>query len=389
MYIPRIAETMLVESLKSNKIVLILGSRQVGKTTLVKEVMKNRKTVFLNLDIEMDKARLLAASRLSPSEALRYLDSPDFLIIDEAQRLSDSTRIVKGWHDSDVSARFILLGSSSLDLLNQSAESLAGRDEKLFLPPLLFKETLCKEKWFPVRLDSVQSFEMFGEQIKETCFLSMIYGQYPEAVTTEDKEKFLLNLVSDYLFKDIFQLELIKTPEVIRRMLTLLAYQAGSEVSVNEISKSLSIARATVERYLELLEAAFVIFRLPSFGTNPRKEISKTHKVFFWDTGVRNALLKEFSTNKTRADIGALFENWVVAEAAKKNMLNGNRKNLYFWRSKGGSEVDLVIKENETISAYEIKWQKEKSIKTAFADNYGVPVKIVNINNFYPLIDLM
>ena len=389
MYIPRNAEIFLKRMLDSQKIVLILGSRQVGKTTLVKKMMSGKKHLFLNLDIETDKMKLVASSKLTPDESMSYLGNPDYIIIDEAQKMPDTTRIVKGWYDAGIKAKIILLGSSSLNLLNQSAESLAGRNEKIFLTPFLFRETLSKENWFPKDLDNEKTFDIFSDQIKETCFATMVFGQYPESVTTKDKELFMLNLVSDYLFKDVFQLDTIKTPELIKKLLRLLAYQAGSEVSVNELSKSLSMARSTVEKYLDLLEAAFVIFRLPAFGTNPRKEITKSQKIYFWDTGVRNALLKDFSMNKSRSDIGSLFENWIVAEAAKKNMLHGNRKSLYFWRSKGNSEVDLIIKNNEEISAFEIKWNKNRSNKKAFSEKYNVSVTVINKDNFYPFIETM
>ncbi|MCK5807872.1 ATP-binding protein [bacterium] len=388
MFIDRVAAGILEKLLASKKIILLLGARQVGKTTLVKELLKSTKTLLLNLDIEVDTLKLLAAAKLPPSDALNYLGNPDHLVIDEAHQLPEVTKIVKGWYDSNLPVKIILLGSSSFNLLNQSAETLVGRNEKLFLPPFLFEESVGNEDWFPQTMTATAVFNLFGDQIKESCFMSMVFGQYPESVTTKEREIFMLNLVSDYLFKDVFQLELVKRPDLIKKLLRLLAYQAGSEVSVNELSKSLGMARATVERYLDLLEATFVIFRLPSFGTNPRKEISKTHKIYFWDTGVRNALLKEFSLSKTRSDIGALFENWIVAEAVKKNMLHGNRKSIYFWRSKGNSEVDLVIKENDNISAYEIKWSKNRSNKKAFSERYGVPVTVININNFYPIIDL-
>ena len=158
----------------------------------------------------------------------------------------------------------------------------------------------------------------------------------------------------------------------------LLAHQIGSEVSISELATSLGIARATVERYLELLEQTFVIFKLPAFSTNPRKEINKSQKIYFWDTGIRNALLNDFSTNPLRADIGKLWENWVIAEFAKKNLLDNKRKNLYFWRSRSNGEVDLVAKEGERISAYEVKWKAQSLRQRAFSQKYNIKVKIVD-----------
>lgn len=207
---------------------------------------------------------------------------------------------------------------------------------------------------------------------------SMVFGSYPEVVTSGDKIPLLRNLSSDYLWKDILQTGLVKTPDLIKKLLLLLAHQAGSEVSVNELVMQLHMARPTVERYLELLEQTFVIFRLSSFSTNPRKEIAKNKKIYFWDTGIRNALLNEFSTDSLRSDIGALWENWAIAEVAKLNMLRGNSCELFFWRSRSQSEADLVVKTGNSLMAYEFKWRKKGSASRAFRDMYGVDVKILD-----------
>ena len=175
---------------------------------------------------------------------------------------------------------------------------------------------------------------------------------------------------------------LVKEPRLIRRLLSLLAYQAGSEVSVNELSSNLGVSRITINRYLDLLERTFVIFRLPAFGNNPRKEIMKSQKIYFWDTGVRNALINEFNLDINRSDIGSLWENWVVSEFAKKIFLEGNIKKMYFWRTKIGGEVDLIIKAGDgKISAFEIKWRGSKITK-AFTSKYNVPVNLINQDNF-------
>jgi len=333
MYIPRIAENNLKNALGKPKIVIILGARQVGKTTMVKHFLSNQKASFLNLDIDIEKQRLIAAASLSPTDGLKTFGNPDILVIDEAQRLIETGRIIKGWYDANSSVKFILLGSSSLNLLNQVAENLTGRNEKIFLPPLLFKEIVTSKSWYSNAFSGEQLWQNFSAPIKELLLQSMIFGNYPETVTTTDKQKFLLNLTSDYLLKDVLQIGLIKTPELIRRLLMLLAHQVGSEVSTNELANNLNISRATIERHLELLEQTFVIFRLPAFSTNPRKEIVKSQKIYFWDTGVRNALLNEFSLNPLRSDIGALWENWIIAELAKTNLLNDRWQNFYFWSS--------------------------------------------------------
>lgn len=381
MYIKRVAEEILAKVIKNNKVLIILGARQVGKTTLIKHFLADRKAVFLNLDIEVDKNRFLALAELEPSQAMKTMGEPEYLIVDEAQRLKNTGQIIKGWYDAPVSPKIILLGSSSLDLINQSAESLTGRNEKLFLSPLLFKEVVAGQPWYSTVYDDSILNKNFSGQINSLLLYSLVFGNYPETASSSDKQQYLLNLVSDYLLKDVLQLGLIKTPDLIKKLLMMLAHQAGAEVSVNELANNLGMNKATVNKYLDLLEETFVIFRLPAFSTNPRKEISKSHKIYFYDTGVRNAILNEFSLNSLRSDIGQLWENWVVAEFAKHNLLFGRKKNLYFWRSRAKSEVDLIVKEGEDLSAYEIKWKKQKVNKRAFESQYKVKVRIIDSGN--------
>ena len=211
---------------------------------------------------------------------------------------------------------------------------------------------------------------------------SLAFGSYPEVVLSQDKAHLLRNLSSDYLWKDILQAGLVKSPDLIKRLLTLLAYQAGNEVSTHELATQLQMARPTVERYLDLLEETYVVFRLPSFSTNPRKEITRSKKVFFWDTGIRNALLNAFSTEELRPDIGMLWENWVIAEAAKHNLLEGGASELFFWRSRAQSEVDLIVKTGDHIQAFEIKWQPNRPATRAFTTMYGVEVQRVTSRDF-------
>lgn len=367
--------------LKIPKVLVVLGARQVGKTTLIKNILFGKNIKYLNLDIEVDKQSFLRAASLDPKSAMNSFSDPDILVVDEAQRLPESGKIIKGWYDFGLEVKFIMSGSSSLNLLNQSAESLTGRNIKLYLPPLLFGEILQFQNWGISEKDKT-GIEFYKKQIGSLVFNSMVFGSYPEAVTTSTKQEYLVNLVSDYLLKDVLYSGLIKEPDLIRKLLSLLAYQAGSVVSVNEIAKNLGISRLTVDRYLDLLERTFVIFRLPAFGNNPRKEIVKSQKIYFWDTGIRNALINEFNLNENRSDIGSLWENWIVAEFAKKIFLEGNIKKIYFWRTKTGSEVDLVVKDGDgQVTAFEIKWRDNK-VSKAFTTRYNLPVNLINRDNF-------
>ena len=377
MYLKRIAEQRLKDILSGDKVALILGARQVGKTTLVEHSLVEQPAEFLNFDIEVDKARFLAAAALSPGEGMRYLGNPAVLVIDEAQRLPEAARIIKGWHDARIPAKFLLLGSSSLDLIDQAAESLTGRNRKLMLPPLVFSETLGTQAW--ANAEPARLREHFAPQLRAFLMQRLAFGSYPEIVTSGHPDALLRELSSDYLWKDVLQAGLVKTPDLIKRLLLLLAHQAGSEVSVNELATQLGMARPTVERYLDLLEQTFVIFRLRSFSTNPRKEIAKSQKIFFWDTGVRNALLNMFSTDPLRPDIGALWENWAIAEVAKHNLLLGSPAELFFWRSRSQSELDLVIKQGERLRAFEVKWSSQRRIHNrAFEDAYSVKVERIH-----------
>jgi len=387
MYIDRIAENKVKKLLKNPKVVILLGARQVGKTTLIEQVLKQHKSVILNLDVEVDKARLLGISHLSPENAMKNLENPELLVIDEAQRLPETARIVKGWFDSKVKTKIILLGSSSLNLLDQSAESLTGRNVKLFLPPLLFSEIINNQSWYSKELTTKILKENFNNQLETLIQEQIIYGSYPESVITSQKPQYLLNLVSDYLLKDVFQSTLIRSPEIVKKLLMLLAHQIGSEVSSTELANNLQVSRITIEKYIDLLEKSFVIFRFTAFSSNLRKEIVKSTKIFFWDTGVRNAILNDFNFSGFRNDIGLLWENWVIAEFAKKNLLEGQLKSLYFWRTRSGSEIDLVIKGNDIFKAYEIKWSKTKpSNGKAFTNRYKIPIEIITKENVVDFI---
>jgi len=382
MYIKRIAEQRLESILEGRKIGIILGARQVGKTTLVEHVLAGRNALFLNFDIEIDKRRFLAAAALTPADGLRSLENPEVLVVDEAQRLPETPRIVKGWHDARLPLKMLLLGSSSLNLLDQAAESLTGRNEKLCLPPLVFEESLRSQGWYSDAYTPQILQEQFGVPLRAFLLQSLAFGSYPEIVLAGDKTRLLRNLSSDYIWKDILQAGLVKSPDLIKRLLTLLAHQAGSEVSTHELATQLQMARVTVERYLDLLEQTYVIFRLPSFSTNPRKEVARSRKIFFWDTGIRNALLNAFSTEDLRPDIGVLWENWVIAEAAKHNLLQGCPSELFFWRSRAQSEVDLVVKTGDQLRAFEIKWQPKRIATRAFAGMYGVEVELISSQDF-------
>jgi hypothetical protein len=383
--IPRKAPQILKELLAQEKPVMILGARQVGKTTLVQSTLSESDSAYLNLDIATDKARLISLAALAPREAIAALaGNKPYLVIDEAQRWDGLGQVVKGWYDARVSCKIVLLGSSSLDLLDKSSEALTGRNEKLYLPTLLLLEVIEDQPWYTPSLTKAQVHQNFASQLKALHSQYLVFGLYPEAVTTLRKVPYLLNLAHDYVLKDVFQLGLTRTPETLRTLLQLLAHQIGSEVSINELATRLGATRPTVERYLQLLQDTFVIFKLPAFSRNPRNEISKSAKYYFWDVGVRNAIINNFAPVENRTDVGALWENLIVAEFAKHNALTGYASNVYFWRNKDQSEVDLVVEKNGVLSAFEIKWssvQRVGSVGRAFTASYATPVTILHPGN--------
>lgn len=386
MNIRRIAEAKLTKQLLGREALLLLGARQVGKTTLINQVLSGKKAVFLNLDFEQDKQKLLALSAMSADDVLTSLNHPDFLIIDEAQRLPETGRIIKAWFDKKLPFKSILLGSSSLNILDQSAESLTGRNSKYYLPPLLFWEIVEHADWYLSKTSDKQLITNFGRQIDALLDENLLFGNYPKVVTSSNKAELLRELTADYLFKDIYQLGLVRDPELIRRLLMLLALQLGSEVSVNELANNLNVARPTIDRYLDLLEKTYIIFRLPAFSTNSRKEISKSQKIYFYDTGIRNALINDFSAIGFRSDIGQLWENWVVSELYKQNLVAGDRWGFYFWRSHSGGEVDLVLKKDDKLRAYEIKWQSGRRSRTNFNKLYNARIEVINRSD--PIVKL-
>lgn len=378
LYISRQAEKILATQLQSEKVVIVLGARQVGKTTLIKRLLPKDGVVYLNLDLEQDKNRLIQASKVSPSQAMLMLGSPQTILIDEAQRMSEVGLIIKGWYDFGMPVKFILSGSSSLDLLDSTAESLTGRNIKLFLPPLTFQEILNDQDWAYPGMSIEDAYKQFPEQVDIIIQRSLIYGFYPEVYKTFDIEGYLLNLTNDYILRDLNKVGLLRSIETLKRLLILLAHQVGSLVSTSELASTLGISRITVDRYIELLEQCFIIYKLSPYSNNLRSEIKKSHKIYFWDTGIRNAILNDFTTAENRGDIGHLWENWVINEYSKQNLLSGLKYNLYYWRTKNGSEVDLVIKKNQKLEAIECKWNSLKdTYSAAFFNNYQVKDKII------------
>jgi len=383
MYIIRALEQKVIQSLDNSKVLLLLGARQVGKTTLIEHILSKTKGSLLNLDIEVDRARLLAASKLSPSEAMRTLNANRVLVIDEAHRLPEIGRICKGWYDAHIPTKIILLGSSSATLLDTASAELAGRNEKLWLTPLLFSEILHQQEWFSDSYSPQDLQTNFPDQIHALLLNRLVFGQYPEAYLTDNQEQYLTNLSHDYLLKDIFTAYVIRSPEDVRRLLLELVKELGNTVSVLQLATRLQLSRQTIQRYLDLLAGIFVIFSLPAFATDPIKEVNKSQKYYFWDNGVINALRHEWTVSDTRSDIDILWQNWVIAEILKQSKTHLRQEELFFWQSRNDFTVDLVVKQGDTLHPFNIRFNPTaKAPSATFYRMYGVKPQIINPDNF-------
>lgn len=382
-YLSRILERYLTKALKNSKVLFLLGARQVGKTTLISHILKNKPGQLLNMDIDIDRSRVKAAAKLSPQEAMRTLGSQQLLVIDEAQRVPDIGRITKGWYDAGVDAKIILLGSSSVTLLETAAADLTGRNEKLWLTPLIFQEILIAQAWYDSQATPEYLHQNFGDQLKSLLLNRLVFGNYPEAYLADDPSQYLTNLTSDYLLKDIFTDSIVRSPEDVRRLLLELAQNIGQSLSIVQLSTRLKISRQTVQRYLDLLEGIFVIFSLPAYYTNSQKEISKSHKYYFWDNGVKNALQREWVVSDTRSDINILWENWVLAEIFKQSRTYNRHEDLFFWRSRNGSTIDLIVKQGSSLHPFDTRYNSaDYRSSAAFANQYTIDSVTIHPQNF-------
>lgn len=359
--------------LNKKEIIILYGARQVGKTTLLKEMLKGRdNAIILNCELPT-VADILESKDLSQIKAL--FEDNKIVALDEAQKISGIGSILKLIYDELPQYKLIATGSSSFDLANRLSEPLTGRNIKLRLYPLSLNEIKQGNNWF---------------WIKENLNNLLVYGTYPGIIdlSVHDKQVKLFELVSDYLFKDILMHENIKSPALIRRLLKALALQTGSQVSFNELSGLLGISRATVEKYTDLLEKNFVIYSLPAYSHNLRNEIKKSRKFFFYDTGIRNALIGDFKPLASRVDAGALWENFCISQRIILNNVTKRNTNTYFWRTYDGAEIDMVEEYNGSLSVFEFKMKLKG--KGRFPDSFmtkykPVNKKIISPTNLYEL----
>ncbi|AEW86557.1 ATPase [Flavobacterium columnare] len=375
-YIKRAVLDDFSNHLQPNKVLILLGARRVGKTQLIKKYLKitDKKVLQLNGEDKND-ARLLEERTFENYK--RLFKNIDLLVIDEAQAVDDIGLILKFIVDTIEGIRVIATGSSMFDLNNKLGEPLVGRKNTLFLYPLAQIE--------------FSEYENYKQTI-ENLEMRLIYGGYPELTHYEswsEKQHYLREIVNSYLLKDILVFDGIKNSNKIYDLLRLIAFQVGKEVSLQELGNQLQLSKNTVERYLDLLTKVFIIFKVEGFSRNLRKEITKSNRWYFFDNGIRNAIIGNFNTLQNRMDIGDLWENYLASERLKKQTYHKLHKQNYFWRTYDQQELDWLEENVDNLAGYEFKWNENKKTKipTAFAKAYpDATFEIVNKKNYLDFI---
>ena len=354
--ISRVLQPMIEQKFFKGKVIILLGPRQVGKTTLMEQIKAtlapaSQPVISLNCDEPNDRGLLTNANSADLSMALR---DAKVVIIDEAQRVQNIGLTVKLLADKFKKMQIVVTGSSSLELANKLNEPLTGRKFEYLLLPISTQEII------------------HHNGVLETARLlesRLIYGSYPDILFQTDSAKELLfELTGSYLFKDIFAMQEVRKPELLEKLLVALALQIGNEVSFNELAQTVQSDVKTVERYINLLEQCFVVFRLNGLNRNLRTELKKGKKFYFYDNGIRNAVLQNFSPLNLRQDVGALWENFFVSERLKYNLYNRRFAKSYFWRTQQQQEIDLVEEIDGIFYAFELKWNEKR--KATFHENF-------------------
>lgn len=375
--IERDLKAVLDSKIGKGKVLLLIGPRQVGKTTLLKNILTSisseKKVQFWNCD-ESDVRQFL--SEANSAKLKSFVGNSDFIVIDEAQRVKDIGLTIKLLHDSFPNVQLAVTGSSSLDLSNSINEPLTGRK---------FEYNL-----FPFSTNELVNHTSMLEEMR-LLKNRLVYGFYPDVVNNPGEEKEILtNIVNSYLYKDLFEFQDIRKSSVIEKLVQALALQVGSEVSFNELGNLLGIDTVTVQRYVDLLEKAYVIFHIRSFSRNVRNELKKSIKIYFYDNGVRNSVISNFSPVELRSDIGALWENFLISERIKNNAYHNKQAKYYFWRTTQKQEIDFIEEVDQNLFAYEFKYNPKKvnsKCPVTFSNNYpNVPFDVITSENYMDFV---
>lgn len=367
--IKRYLESIIEERMGHGKAIVLFGARQVGKTTMLKNLMTGRDDVlWLNGD-EQDVRNLF--ENVSSTMLKTIIGKKSVVVIDEAQRISDIGIGIKLITDNISDVQVLATGSSSFDLSNKVNESLTGRKIEYWMYPLSFGEL-------------VEHHGLLEE--KRLLAHRLIYGSYPDVINNVGDERMILTeLANSYLYKDILMFDKIKKSDKLVKLLQALALQMGSEVSYNELAQTCGLDPKTVESYVTLLEQSYIIFRLGSFSRNLRNELKFVRKIYFWDCGIRNAVIGNYQMLESRLDTGALFENYMVAERLKRLRYEKSYAKSYFWRSKLKQEIDYIEEMDGQLTAVEFKWNpnRKAAMPLSFSRSYpDVDFKVVTREDF-------
>ena len=373
MYVPRIQLDKLLKA-PQGKVTVLYGARRTGKTTLLKKLIEGRDDYLFVTGEDLFVSEALSSSSLEKLRA--FVGDKKLLIIDEAQYIPDVGKNIKLIIDHIEHLTVVVTGSSTLDIMGQIGEPLTGRQQTLYLFPISQRE-----------LSSIES----DVDTKARLESRLLYGGYPEVITLEsdrDREAYLRELVSSYLLKDILSFEGVQKAKKLVDLLILLAFQIGKEVSHAELATTLSLNKATVERYLDLLEKAFVIFPIRGFSRNLRKEVTKSPRYYFYDIGIRNAIIANFNRLDRRDDVGMVWENYLACERIKKQHYDSIWSNNYFWRTYDQKEIDWVEERGGMIHGYEFKWGRTavKAPKLWFDAYPNATFEVVSKENYYAFI---
>lgn len=367
----RVLEEKIVNKIDKGKAILVIGPRQVGKTTLVNSILKNREHLFLDGD-DYTVRNLL--TNPNTEELKSIIGKHNTLFIDEAQRIENIGLTLKIITDQFKDVQLIVSGSSAFELNNQISEPLTGRKWEYKLFPISWQE-----------LETGVGYLKAEQQLE----LRILYGMYPDVINNPgDEIEILRQLTNSYLYKDILAYSGIRKPQVLEKLLRALAMQLGSEVSFNELAKLVGVDKNTVANYIDILEKGYVVFRLSSFSRNLRNEIKNNQKIYFYDTGVRNTIIGNFNPLENRSDKGGLWENFLIIERFKKLSYDISLANSYFWRTIQQQEIDYVEEISGKITGYEFKWSEKAKTKLpqSFRDVYNASVEIIHRNNFRDFI---
>jgi hypothetical protein len=372
-FIQRKIQKAIEDHLFKGKIIVIYGARQVGKTTIIKEIQeKYPDSIYFNCDEPEVRDALTDASSVKIKS---FIGDKRIVFLDEAQRVKNIGLSLKLIVDNFPEIQIVATGSSSFDLSNQISEPLTGRKFEFFVYPFSMQEL------------SVDKNKIDIDRMLEN---RLIYGMYPEVATksgAEQKEA-LKNITKSYLYKDILQYQNIKKSDALERLLKAIALQVGNEVSYDELAQTSGIDRKTVISYLEILKQSFIIFQLSPFSRNLRNELKKLRKIYFYDNGIRNAVINNFNPLSSRSDVGNLWENFMISERVKFNNNNNIDNNIYFWRTHSKKEIDYIEDRDGNLYAFEFKWKKDKARnQEVFLKTYkNSKFELINSENYQKFV---